>query len=70
LVGDGDGRVSVVAATNAAARDKGLSANTVLGGIGPILGGKGGGKDDLAQGGGTNIDKIDEALALVPSLLR
>ena len=70
LIGDGEGRVSVVAATNPAARDKGLSANTLLGAIGPILGGKGGGKDDLAQGGGTNIDKIDEALALVPTLVR
>jgi alanyl-tRNA synthetase len=30
-----------------------------------LLGGKGGGKDDLAQGGGSDVSRIDEALALV-----
>ncbi|WP_164512619.1 alanine--tRNA ligase [Nocardioides baekrokdamisoli] len=70
LIGDGDDKVSIVAATNAGARDKGLWANDLLRGVGPILGGKGGGKDDLAQGGGTDVDKIDDALALVPTLVR
>ena len=31
----------------------------------PLLGGKGGGKDDVAQGGGTDASRIDEALELV-----
>ena len=70
LIGDADGKVAVVAATNDAARAQGLSANTVLRELGPILGGKGGGKDDLAQGGGTEVAKIDEALARVPALAR
>ena len=30
-----------------------------------VLGGKGGGKDDVAQGGGTDASRIDEALTLV-----
>jgi alanyl-tRNA synthetase len=33
--------------------------------VGPLVGGKGGGKDDVAQGGGTDVTRLDEALALV-----
>jgi len=69
LIGDGDGKVSVVAATNEAARARGLSANRLLGAVGPIVGGRGGGKDDLAQGGGTDVSRIDEAVRLVPKFV-
>ena len=60
-----DGKVSVVAATNDEARSRGLSAGELVRAVGPLLGGKGGGKDDVAQGGGTDASRIDEALALV-----
>jgi alanyl-tRNA synthetase len=33
--------------------------------IGPLVGGKGGGKDDVAQGGGADASRLDEAIALV-----
>jgi alanyl-tRNA synthetase len=69
LIGDGDGKVSVVTATNEGARARGLSANDLLRGVSPVVGGKGGGKDDLAQGGGSDASRIDEALALVPGLV-
>jgi alanyl-tRNA synthetase len=65
VIGDADGKVSVVAAVNEQARERGLSANTLVGAIGPLVGGRGGGKDDVAQGGGTDASRIDEALALV-----
>ncbi|MDP3893232.1 alanine--tRNA ligase, partial [Nocardioides sp.] len=65
VIGDADGKVSVVAATNDAARDRGLSANDLVRAVGPLVGGKGGGKADVAQGGGTDTSRIDEALALV-----
>jgi alanyl-tRNA synthetase len=65
VVGDADGKVSVVAATNEEARARGLSANELVRAVGPLVGGKGGGKDDVAQGGGTDASRIDEALALV-----
>ncbi|WP_299923471.1 alanine--tRNA ligase [uncultured Nocardioides sp.] len=65
IIGQADGKVSVVAATNDAARARGLSAGELVRSVGPLLGGKGGGKDDVAQGGGTDASRIDEALELV-----
>ena len=65
VIGNADGKVSVVAAVNDEARARGLSANDLVRAIGPLVGGKGGGKDDVAQGGGTDSSRIDEALALV-----
>jgi alanyl-tRNA synthetase len=65
IIGAADGKVSAVAAVNDEARARGVSANELVRSIGPLLGGKGGGKDDLAQGGGTDTSRIDEALALV-----
>jgi alanyl-tRNA synthetase len=65
IIGAADGKVSAVAAVNDEARARGVSANELIRAIGPLLGGKGGGKDDLAQGGGTDTSRIDEALVLV-----
>ena len=67
VIGDADGKVAVVAAVNDAARERGLSANALVGAVGPLVGGRGGGKDDVAQGGGSDTSRIDEALALVVS---
>lgn len=67
VIGEADGKVSVVAATNDEARARGLSANDLVRAVGPLVGGKGGGKDDVAQGGGTDASRLDEALALVRS---
>jgi len=66
VIGTSDGKVSVVAATNDEARARGQSANELVRAIGPLVGGKGGGKADVAQGGGTDASRVDEALALVP----
>jgi alanyl-tRNA synthetase len=65
VIGDADGKVAVVAAVNDLARERGLSANALVGAVGPLVGGRGGGKDDVAQGGGSDASRIDEALALV-----
>ncbi|WP_407705692.1 DHHA1 domain-containing protein [Actinotignum timonense] len=35
-----------------------------------MLGGGGGGKPDLAQGGGSDVTKLDEALAVLEAELR
>ncbi|QZY30497.1 alanine--tRNA ligase [Nocardioides coralli] len=65
VIGVADGKVSVVAAANDAARERGVSANALVGAVGPLVGGRGGGKDDVAQGGGSDPSRVDEALALV-----
>jgi alanyl-tRNA synthetase len=62
LVGVKDGKVSVVTATNDLARSRGVKANDVLAAVLPIVEGRGGGKDDVAQGGGTDASRIDAAL--------
>jgi len=59
---DGD-KVSFVVATTAAGRDKGLAAGKLVPVFGPAIGGRGGGKPDLAQGGGTQPGGIPEAIA-------
>ncbi len=65
IFGTADGKVSVVAAVNDEARARGVSANALVRAVGPLVGGKGGGKDDVAQGGGTDGSRIDEAIAVV-----
>jgi alanyl-tRNA synthetase len=58
----GGERVAIVAAVNAPGRAAGLSANELLRAAAPPIDGRGGGKEDLAQGGGTNPSGIAEAL--------
>ena len=65
LVGVKDGKVAVVAATNDLARDRGVRANDLLAAVMPLVGGRGGGKDDVAQGGGSDASRADEALDAV-----
>jgi alanyl-tRNA synthetase len=69
LVASGGERVTLVAAVNDTGRARGLSANTVLREAAPAVDGKGGGKDDVAQGGGTNPAGISDALARVEQLI-
>jgi alanyl-tRNA synthetase len=54
LVAAGGERATLVAAVNDAGRARGLSANAVLREAAAAVDGKGGGKDDVAQGGGTS----------------
>jgi len=70
VIGDGGGKPSAVVALNQAAQDRGLSANDLIGTIGPVLGGRGGGKADVAQGGGTDVGAIPAALAAAQAALR
>ncbi|MGH3864612.1 MAG: alanine--tRNA ligase [Pseudonocardiaceae bacterium] len=56
-------QVSFVVATTAAARQRGLAAGALVPVFGPAVGGRGGGKPDLAQGGGTEPGGIPAAVA-------
>ncbi len=49
---------------------KTISAGALVGRIAPIVGGKGGGRADMAQAGGSMADKMPEAIAAVPALVR
>ncbi len=69
LVAAGGDRVTLVAAVNDAGRERGLSANDLLREAGPAVDGKGGGKDDVAQGGGTNPAGIVAALQAAEHLV-
>ena len=62
LASESGGKVALVAALNQAALDRGLSANDVLRAAAPPVGGRGGGKADVAQGGGTDPAGIPAAL--------
>jgi alanyl-tRNA synthetase len=42
----------------------------VLQAAAPSIGGRGGGKDEFAQGGGTNPDGIEGAFAAVEAMIR
>jgi alanyl-tRNA synthetase len=66
---DGD-KVSFVVATTAAARDRGLAAGKLIPAFAPAVGGRGGGKPDLAQGGGTNPVGIPDAVTALRAALR
>ena len=59
VVGTVDGKPSVVVALNEQALDRGLAANDLIGVIGEHIGGRGGGKADVAQGGGSDVAGID-----------
>jgi len=65
-----DGKVSLVTATNEAGRTAGQSANRVLQAALPVVGGRGGGKDDLAQGGGTDVTAVEAALEAARTAVR
>ncbi|HEY5134927.1 MAG TPA: alanine--tRNA ligase [Candidatus Nanopelagicales bacterium] len=65
-----DGKVSLVAATNEAGRGAGQSANRVLQAALATVGGRGGGKDDMAQGGGTDVSAVDDAFAAATAEVR
>ena len=65
-----DGKITfvVMAAKNAVA--KGVHSGKIIKEISAIAGGSGGGKPDMAQGGGKDASKIDEALADVTDVVK
>jgi alanyl-tRNA synthetase len=62
LASESAGKVALVAALNRAAQERGLSASDVLRAAAAPVGGRGGGKPDVAQGGGSDPAGIPAAL--------
>ncbi|HXV92462.1 MAG TPA: alanine--tRNA ligase [Pseudonocardia sp.] len=63
-------KLSFVVATTAAARDRGLAAGKLVPAFAPAVGGRGGGKPDLAQGGGSDPSGVPGAIEALRAALR
>ncbi len=60
-----DGKITFQAVCGKEAVARGVKAGDIIKAIAPVCGGKGGGKPDSAMGGGTDVLKLDDALAMV-----
>ncbi len=69
LAAETDGKITFVAMATKAAVAKGVHAGNIIKNITAIAGGRGGGKPDMAQGGGSDSTKIDDALAAVDDIV-
>jgi alanyl-tRNA synthetase len=58
-----DGRTHLVANVSPAAVERGVKAGEIVRAAAPVMGGGGGGRDTLAQAGGRDPEKLEEALA-------
>jgi len=65
-----DGKPVVIVAANKDAQDLGAKAGDLVRLASQILGGGGGGKADMAQGGGSDASKIADALQAITESLR
>lgn len=65
-----DSRPTVMVACGQQAIEQGIKAGELAKAAAAELGGGGGGKADLAQGGGTDVSKLDAAIAIASGLIR
>ena len=65
-----EGKVAIIAGASPQAIALGVTANALLQAAAPSINGRGGGKDDAAQGGGTDPAGIPAAMEAVEALLR
>ena len=70
LVGEADGKAPVLAAAGGDAVKAGFHGGEALKAVVGVLGGKGGGRPDLAQGQGEDRSKVPQALAAAEAALR
>ena len=64
-----DGKITFLASANKAAVAKGAHSGNIIREVTKAAGGSGGGKPDMAQGGGRDADKIADALKLAETIL-
>jgi alanyl-tRNA synthetase len=63
------GGAAFVAAVNEAGQGAGIKAGQLVQTFAPVIGARGGGKDDLAQGAGGDAGKLADAFAAVRASL-
>ncbi len=64
-----EGKITFVAMATKDAVAKGIHAGKIIKEVTAVAGGSGGGKPDMAQGGGKDADKVDNALAIVDEIV-
>jgi alanyl-tRNA synthetase len=64
------GKVALVAAFDRSAVDRGLSASEVIRAAAAAVGGGGGGRDEVAQAGGRQPERLGEALETARTAIR
>ncbi len=69
LASSAEGKVNIVAMATADAVSKGAHAGNIIREVAKACGGGGGGKPDSAQAGGKDASRLNEALALVKTLI-
>ena len=69
LVADADNKVSLLVAVTKDLTDR-VKAGNLIKPLAEIVGGRGGGRPELAQAGGSNTDKIEELLQAAPEQLK
>ncbi|HCI78152.1 MAG TPA: alanine--tRNA ligase, partial [Ktedonobacter sp.] len=69
LANNMDERIGIQVNIDAALTKKGLHAGKLASAVGAVLGGKGGGRPESAQGGGKNKAALNAALDLVPKFV-
>ncbi|MBO1213335.1 alanine--tRNA ligase [Staphylococcus nepalensis] len=69
LISNIDGKVSLVATVPKDLTDR-VKAGDIIKNMAPIVGGKGGGRPDMAQGGGTQPENITESLRFIKDYIK
>ena len=69
LIGGKEGNLPIVSHVSSLAQKEGIRAGDLVKAVSGILGGSGGGRPEMASGGGKDVSKIDEALAKVKELI-
>ena len=64
LISENEGKLSLLATATDSAVGKGIRCGDIIKAIAPVVGGKGGGRPNMAQAGGSMPEKADEALSL------
>ena len=64
-----EGKVSLLAMATEDAMKKGAHAGKLIKEVAAVVGGGGGGRPNMAQAGGKNPEKIDEAIAKASEVL-
>jgi alanyl-tRNA synthetase len=64
-----EGKVALIIGVSADLIARGLHAGQMIGKLAPMVGGRGGGKADMAQAGGTQADQLANAMTSVHSMV-